>query len=63
MFHGDIDTLTLSVERASMFYLDPLIGHPNPQLQRITLPEKLLLAVAVIGTGLLIGAILYLLQL
>jgi hypothetical protein len=38
--------------------LDPLVGQPNPELKRISAPQKAMLLVIAVGIIVLIGAVL-----
>jgi hypothetical protein len=41
--------------------LETLIGKPNPELERITTPQKIMVAIIAAGTAVLIAGLLYLL--
>ena len=42
--------------------MDPLIGKPNPQLEQVTLPQKVILALVAISSAVL-GVLLFYLML
>ena len=47
--------------KAAMQELESLIGKPNPELERITTAQKIMVAIIAAGTAVLIAGLLYLL--